>query len=197
MAGPQERVDVLEPGAASLLGGDRDRADHGVGEVAAGGLVDLVLVDVEQRGDDVVGDLRGLDRERPVADRSQRAHPERGPAEVQEPHALAAVRRGHPQADARELGLGVDHDRRGVLVLDVVEVEGQQRGGLAAALAADQQRPVLAVGGVDEHLGVLRSEHRVELLGTRRATGVQTRHATAPSVPAVTLVGFAALNGSI
>ena len=100
---PQQAVDVLEPGASSLFGGDRDRADDCVVEVAARGLVDLVLVDVEQRGDDVVGDLRGLDRERPVADQPQRAHPERRAAEVEEPDPLAAVGRGHAQADARQL----------------------------------------------------------------------------------------------
>ena len=113
-AGPQEGVDVLEPRAASLLGGERDRADHGVVEVAAGGLEDLVFVDVEQGGDDVVGDLGGLDRQRPVTDRPQRADPERGMPEVQVPHALAAVRRGI-RRQMRELGLGVDDDRRRVL----------------------------------------------------------------------------------
>ena len=50
----QQRVDVLEASAAALgAGGERDRADHRVVEVAAGGLEDLVLVDVQQRGDDV------------------------------------------------------------------------------------------------------------------------------------------------
>ena len=92
---PEQRVDVFEPGASILLVGDGDRSDHRVVEVAAGGLVDLVLVDVEQRGDDVLGDLGGLDRERPVADQPQRAHPERRPAEVQEPDPLAAIRRRH------------------------------------------------------------------------------------------------------
>ena len=94
LGGAQERVDVLELGAASLSVGDRDRADHGVVEVAARGLVDLVLVDVQERGDDVLGDLRGLDRQRPVADQPQRRHPERRVAEVEEPDALAAVARG-------------------------------------------------------------------------------------------------------
>src|ERR1039458_10293671 len=44
-------LDVLEPRAPRLPLGDRDRADHGVVEVAARGLVDLVFVDVEQRGE--------------------------------------------------------------------------------------------------------------------------------------------------
>ena len=103
LGGAQQRVDVLELRAASVAVGDRDRADHGVVEVAARGLVDLVLVDVQERGDDVLGDLRGLDRQRPVADQPQRRHPERRVPEVEEPHALAAVGRGHAQADAREL----------------------------------------------------------------------------------------------
>ena len=103
LGGPQEGVDVFEAGAALVAVGDRDRADHGVVEVAARGLVDLVLVDVQQRGDDVLGDLRGLDRERPVADQSERRHSERGVSEVQEPDAFAAVGRRYPQADAREL----------------------------------------------------------------------------------------------
>jgi hypothetical protein len=99
----KERVDVLEPRAAGLPLGDRDRADHRVIEVAAGGLVDLVLVDVQERGDDVLGELCGLDRERPVADQPQRAHPERGAPEVEKPHSLAAIGRRHAQTDAREL----------------------------------------------------------------------------------------------
>ena len=94
LGGAQQGVDVLELGAASLAVGDRDRADHRVVEVAARGLVDLVLVDVQERGDDVLGDLRGLDRQRPVADQPQRRHPERGVAEVEEPDALAAVGAG-------------------------------------------------------------------------------------------------------
>ena len=101
--GAQEGIDVFEAGAALVAVGDRDRADHGVVEIAARGLVDLVLVDVQQRGDDVLGDLRGLDRQRPVADQPQRRHPERGMPEVEEPDAFAAVGRRDPQADAREL----------------------------------------------------------------------------------------------
>jgi len=66
--GAQEGVDVFEAGAALVAVGDRDRADDGVVEVAARGLVDLVLVDVQQGGDDVLGDLCGFDRQRPVAD---------------------------------------------------------------------------------------------------------------------------------
>ena len=109
----QQRVDVLElRRAASCLAGEGDRADDGVVEVAARGLEDLVGVDVQQRGDDVVGDRRGL---RAPAGRSpgsaQRAHAERGSAEVQEPDALAAVGRREAQAQARELALGVDDDR--------------------------------------------------------------------------------------
>ena len=72
LGGPKQRVDVFEAGAAVLAVRDRDRADHGVVEVAARGLVDLVLVDVQECGDDVLGDLRGFDRERPVADQPQR-----------------------------------------------------------------------------------------------------------------------------
>ena len=98
---PQQRVDVLELRAALLLEGDRDRADHRVVEVASRGLIDLVLVDVEQRGDDVLGDLRRLDRQRAVADQPQRVHPERRVPQVEKPHALAAVGRRPTQAQAR------------------------------------------------------------------------------------------------
>jgi len=62
LLGQQQAVDVLELRAPVLLGGERDRADDGVVEVAARGLEDLVLVDVQQRRDDVVGDRRGLQR---------------------------------------------------------------------------------------------------------------------------------------
>ena len=98
---PQQRVDVLELRAALLLEGDRDRADHRVVQVAARGLIDLVLVDVEQRGDDVLGDLRRLDRQRTVADQPQRVHPERRVPQVEKPHPLAAVGRRPAQAQAR------------------------------------------------------------------------------------------------
>ena len=64
LLGQQQAVDVLELRAPVLLGGERDRADDGVVEVAARGLEDLVLVDVQQRGDDVVGDRGGLQRQR-------------------------------------------------------------------------------------------------------------------------------------
>ena len=64
LGGQQELVDVFEAGAAVLFGGEGEGADDGVVEVAARGLEDLVLVDVQQRGDDVVGDRGGLQRQR-------------------------------------------------------------------------------------------------------------------------------------
>ena len=110
----QQAVDVLELRAPLLALGERDRADHRVVEVAAAALEDLVLVDVQQRGDDVVGDRRRLDRQRPVAAEPQRAHPERRVPEVQEPDALATVGRREPQAQPAELALGVEDDDRRV-----------------------------------------------------------------------------------
>ena len=89
----QQLVDVLEAGAAVLFGGEGERADDGVVEVAARGLEDLVLVDVQQRGDDVVGDRGGLQRQRVAAGEPQRAHAEGGVAEVEKPHALGRVGR--------------------------------------------------------------------------------------------------------
>ena len=55
--------------------------------------------------------------------------------------------------------------------LDVVDVEREQRAGLPGALAADQQRSVLAVPGVDHDLGVVGPEHRVQVVGARLVRG--------------------------
>ena len=68
--------------------------------------------------------------------------PNGGVAEVEEPDALGAVGRGEREAEAAELALGVEHDDGGVVVAQVAEVEAQHRGGLARALAADEQRAV-------------------------------------------------------
>ena len=38
---------------------------------------------------------------------------------------------------------------------------------LTRALAADQERAVLAIGGVDQHLRILGTQHRVQVLGPR------------------------------
>ena len=134
-------------------------------EVPAAGHEDLVLVDIQQRSDDVVGDRSGLHRQRPVAGQSQRIHPERRAAQVEEPHPLGAIRGGCPQTDVGELALGIDHDRGGVGRHDVVGVKGDQGGGLAAALAADQQCAVSAVVRVNDHFGVLGAKHREQILG--------------------------------
>ena len=110
----QQAVDVLELRPPLLALGERDRADHRVVQVAAAALKDLVLVDVQQRGDDVLGDRRRLVGQRPVAAEPQRAHPERRMPEIQEPDALATVGRREPQAQPAELALGVDDDDRRV-----------------------------------------------------------------------------------
>ena len=156
LLGQQQVVDVLELGAPVLLGGERERADDGVVEVAARGLEDLVLVDVQQRGDDVVGDRGRLQRQRVAAGEPQRAHAEQRVAEVQEPDVLAAVGRGEPQAQAAELALGVEHDHGRVVIAHVAQVQAQQGRALTASLAADQQRAVLAVVGVDQAGAVAR-----------------------------------------
>ena len=118
----QQAVDVLEAGAAVVFGGERDRADDRVVEVAARGLEDLVLVDVQQGGDHVVGDRGRFQRQRVGAGEAQRAHPERGVAEVQVPEPLGRVRRCEAQAQPAELALGVQDDHGGVLVAHVIQV---------------------------------------------------------------------------
>ena len=71
------------------------------------------------------------------------------------------------QAEAAELALGVEHDDGGVGVADVVEVGAQHRRGLADALAADQQRAVLAVVGVDQPGAVAGAQDGQQRVGER------------------------------
>ena len=66
VGGLQQPVDVLEGRAALLAVGERERPDHRVIQVPPRGREQLVLVDVQQRGDDVLGDLRGLEGQRPL-----------------------------------------------------------------------------------------------------------------------------------
>ena len=98
---------------------------------------------------------------------AQRAHAEGGVAEVEKPDALGRVGRGELQAEAAEFALGVQDDDGGVVVADVVEVGAQHGGGLAAALAADEQRAVAAVVGVDQPGAVGGAQHRQHGVGER------------------------------
>ena len=69
------------------------------------------------------------------------------------------------EAEAAELALGIEHDDRGVVVAQVAEVEAEHRRGLARALAADEQRAVLAVVGVDQAGAVARAQDRQQRVG--------------------------------
>ena len=126
LGGEQQVVDILELGPALLALREGDRTDNRMVEVPAARHEDLVLVDIQQRGNDVVSDRSGLHRQRPVAGQSQRIHPERRSAQVEEPHPLGAIRGGRPQTDVGELALGIDHDRGGVGRHDVVGVKRDQ-----------------------------------------------------------------------
>ena len=130
---------VLERRPAALALGQRQRADYRVIEVAPRGGEDLILVDIQQSRDHVLGDLRRLLRQRPLPGPHQRIHPERRPAEVKEPHPLTDVRRCCSQTDVRELALRVQDDRRCILILAVVdEVREQGRGVVSEHSAGNE-----------------------------------------------------------
>ena len=84
---------------------------------------------------------------------AQRVDADLGAPEVEVVHG--ALGRNEPEAQLGERPLGVDQDHRAVGIAGVVgEVAGQHRA-LAAALAADQRVPELAVRGRDRDRAVL------------------------------------------
>ena len=138
-----------------------DRADGGDGlaqEGVRGGLDRTGRVGFDQR----LHERRGTDAGAGVD--GERVEADLGPSEVE---VVDGPSGGHEaEAELGERALGVDQDHSAVEVVDVVgEVPGHDRA-LAAALAADQRVPVLAIGGGDrDRTALVTQQHALRVAG--------------------------------